>query len=127
MLAGAALGMSAQTHKEGVEYFKADRYNNAKELLERNYNNPNTDKAVANYYLGELALLEKNPAQAKAYFEKGIEINPDYAYNYIGLGQLALAGGDKDSAKLAANEFKTAESKGKKDAAVQIAIARAYW
>ena len=63
-LAGASLGMFAQTHAEGVEYYKADQFNNALELLERNYNNPGTDKAIANYYLGLLNIKMKDMAKA---------------------------------------------------------------
>ena len=34
-LAGAALTSTAQTHVEGAEYFKADQFENAKDLLLR--------------------------------------------------------------------------------------------
>ena len=76
-MAGASLGVLAQTHQEGVEYYKADQFNNALELLERNYNNPGTDKAVANYYLGLLSIKQEDLAGAKKYFEQGVAINPD--------------------------------------------------
>lgn len=123
-LAGFAAGAFAQTHQEGVEYYRADQFNNALELLERNYNNPGTDKAVANYYLGLLAIKQKDLAQAKKYFEQGLQINPDYAYNYIGLGSLELKSGNL---KAAEDYFKKAEKVNKKDAAVYVAIARAYY
>ncbi len=51
-----ALGVSAQTHVEGREYYKADQFENAKELLTRALDNANTDKSVANYYLGMIAV-----------------------------------------------------------------------
>ena len=57
-LAAIAMSASAQTHIEGVEYFKADQLDNAKELLLRNLNNAGTDKAIANYYLGLIAIDE---------------------------------------------------------------------
>lgn len=120
-----AVSASAQTHKEGAEYYKADQLNNAKELLNRNFNNAGTDKAIANYYLGQIALDEKKNDDAKKYFEAGIQANPDYAYNYIGLGALALRNGDT---KGASDLFKQGEKLlEKKDAAGQIAIARAYY
>lgn len=65
-MAGASLCAFAQTHQEGVEYYKADQFNNALELLERNYNNPGTDKAVANYYLGLLSIRQQDLAKAKS-------------------------------------------------------------
>ncbi len=123
-LAGAAFGANAQTHVEGREYFKADQIDNAKELLERSLNNSGTDLAVSNYYLGMIALADNNTSAAKSYFDKGVAANPDYAYNYVGLGQLDLTAGNVKGAEA---NFKTAESKSKKDASLQIAIATAYY
>lgn len=123
-LALGAFSASAQSHVEGVEYYKADQFGNAKELLERNYNNPSTDKSVADYYLGLIALQEKNLDKAASYFEKGIQGNPDYGFNYVGQGQLALLKGEtKEAERL----FKLGESKAKKDPAMEIAIANAYY
>ena len=124
LLAGSSLVSFAQTHKEGEEYYRADQFNNAKELLERNYNNAGTDKAVSEYYLGLIALKNGNLADAKDHFNKGISINPEYAFNYVGLGEIALKNGDKKEAE---NLFKQAKSYAKKDASLDIAIARAYY
>lgn len=121
-LAGAAFTAMAQN--DGVEYYKADQFDNAKELLLRSIDNPSTDKAVANYYLGLIALQENNASQAAAYFEKGAQANPEYPFNYTGLGQIELSKGNKSVAE---SQFKLAEKYGKKDAALQIAIARAYY
>lgn len=123
-LAAMAVGASAQTHLEGAEYYRADQLDNAKELLLRNLNNAGTDKAIANYYLGLIAIDENNLDDAQKYFEAGVQANPDYAYNYIGLGGLALKKGDK---KAAEDQFKKGEGLLKKDPAAEIAIARAYY
>ncbi len=123
-LAAIAMSASAQTHVEGAEYYKADQLDNAKELLLRNLNNSGTDKAIANYYLGLISIDENNLDEAQKYFEAGVQANPDYGYNYIGLGGLALKKGDK---KAADEQFKKGESLIKKDAAAEIAIARAYY
>ena len=120
----AALSASAQTHVEGVEYYRADQFNNARELLERNLNNAGTDKAVAHYYLGLLDIRENELASAKKNFDAGIAANPQYAYNYVGLAQLDLANGKTKSAE---DNFKLAEKHSKKDAALDVAIARAYY
>ena len=124
LIAGSSLISVAQTHQEGVEYYRADQFSNAKELLNRNYNNAGTDKAVSEYYLGLISLEEGNVAEAKSHFDKGISINPDYAYNYVGLGEVALK---NNQPKEAAVYFKDAKSKSKKDASLSIAIARAYY
>ncbi|MBD5262341.1 MAG: tetratricopeptide repeat protein [Bacteroides sp.] len=123
-LAAFALSASAQTHLEGAEYYKADQLDNAKELLLRNLNNAGTDKAIANYYLGQIASDENKLDEAKKYFDAGVQANPDYGYNYIGLGGVALKNGDK---KAAEDYFKKGESLFKNDASAEIAIARAYY
>lgn len=122
--AGAAtLGAYAQTHVEGQEYYKADQLSNAKDLLNRALGNAGTDKAVANYYLGMIALEHKEDAAATKYFAEGIAANPEYAYNYIGQGEMQLKAGDDKAAEAS---FKLARKYGSKDASVEIAIARAY-
>ena len=98
-LAGLALSATAQTHLEGEEYFKADQFSNAKTLLNRNLNNPGTDKGVSYYYMGRIALLEKKTAEAAKYFEQGVQANPEYAYNYVGLGQIDLIKNDVQGAQ----------------------------
>lgn len=122
-LAGAAFSSFAQTHAEGEEYYKADQLDNAKELLLRNMNNSGTDKAIADYYLGMIAMNEDKQSDALNYFNQGVQQNAEYPYNYVGIGFIDLKKGDK---KAAEEQFKMAEKLGKKDPAVQIAIARAY-
>ena len=128
LIAGSSVISWAQTHQEGVEYYRADQFSNAKELLQRNYNNAGTDKAVSEYYLGLISLHDGNTAEAKQHFEKGISINPEYAFNYVGLGEVALKNGQKKDAEI---YFKDAKSRAGKDkdekASLDIAIARAYY
>ena len=124
ILAGSAITAFAQTHQEGVEYYRADQFANAKELLNRNFNNPGTDKAISNYYLGLIALHDGNTSEASKYFNAGTQANPEYPFNYVGLGQIQLMNGDKKGAE---EQFKIAKSKTKKDAPLDIAIARAYY
>lgn len=124
LLAGAAFGTMAQTHKEGEEYYKADQLANAKELLLRNLNNQGTDKSIADYYLGLIALSENNQAEAEKYFNDGKTANPEYPFNYVGLGGILLKKGDKKGAE---DLFKQAEKLVKKSAPLQVAIARAYY
>lgn len=122
-LAGFSMSAFAQTHVEGEEYYKADQFDNAKELLTRSLKNSGTDQSVSSYYLGMIALRDNNKAEAKKYFDQGIQANPDYGYNYVGLGTLALLNGDNKEAE---RLFKEGESKAKKDGSINIAIARAY-
>ncbi len=125
LLAGGLMASAqSQGYKDGIEYYKAGQYNNAKEILERTLNQGDTDKALANYYLGQVALAQGDKAAAKSYFEKGLAINADNAYNYVGLGALDLLNGQLDAAK---DQFKQAEKLAKKNAEVSVSIARAYY
>ncbi|MBD5329245.1 MAG: tetratricopeptide repeat protein [Bacteroides sp.] len=123
-LAGFAATGFAQTHVDGEEYFKAGQYNNAYNLLERSLSNPQTDKAVSNYYLGSYWILGKDNAKAENYFKAGVAANAESPLNYVGLGKLRLMAGDLKGAEA---QFKLAEKFGKKNPAVTIAIARAYY
>lgn len=127
LLSGLALGslsLFAQTHKEGVEYYKADQFVNAQELLKRNLNNAGTDKATAYYYLGQIEMRAKNTSGATKYFNDGIQADPENPYNYIGLGYVALKNNDVKGAE---KYFKDAEKRAKKDQSVMVDIARAYY
>lgn len=119
-----AISAYAQGYKDGVEYYRADQFDNAKELLERNINDPSTNKAEAYYYLGAIDVRNKDYTQAKANFEKGLAADPAYVYNKVGLGELALLSGDVKGAEQLFNEAKKAN---KKDAGVFVAIGRAYF
>lgn len=124
LLAGAALGASAQGFKDGVEYYRADQPEEAAIIIKNNLNEAGIDQASAYYFLGQIALKNGNKAEARNYFDKGLDVNPDNGYNYIGLGALALADGN---ASEASRYFKDAKSKAKKDPDVLTEIARAYF
>jgi len=121
---GSALGLSAQGFKDGVEYYRADQPEEAKIILTNTLNASGTDQAMAYYYLGQIALMDGNKAEAKADFEKGLAANVENGYNYVGLGALALANGDE---KQAESFFKDAKKLGKKDAVLLTEVARAYF
>ncbi|MDE6382530.1 MAG: tetratricopeptide repeat protein, partial [Muribaculaceae bacterium] len=103
--------------------YKADQLDNAKDLLLRSLNNPQTDKAVSDYYLGLIAIEEGKNSDAANYFSQGVAANAEYPYNYVGQGLIKLMAGDQKGAE---ELFKQADKLSKKDASLQIAIARAY-
>ena len=132
----ASLTCMAQGYKDGIEYYKVGQYDNAKELLLRNLNDPSTNKAEAYFYLGCIGLYTDNFEEAEKNFDAGIAADPKYGYNYVGMGELELRRGklatDKDAIKNAEKAAKKLfdEGKdlcGKKDDAVMVAIARAYY
>ncbi len=122
LLMGASLVANAQGYKDGIEYYKVDKLDNAKELLERNLNAASTDKAEAYYYLGQIALHQGNVAAAAANFEKGIAANAMNPYNYVGQAALALKNGGDVKGLL-----EKARKLTKKDAKLEMEIARAYY
>ncbi len=114
----------AASYVDGIEYFKAGQLDRAKILLERTLNDAGTKQAESYYYLGEIAFAEKNYKAAAEYYQKGLSIDPFYAYNKVGEGKLALQNKDEKGAdKL----FKEALKLVKKDAGVNLAIAKAYY
>ena len=122
MLMGASLVANAQGYKDGIEYYKVDKLDNAKELLERNLNSPSTDKAEAFYYLGQIALHQGKMSEAAANFEKGIAANAMNPYNYVGQAAIALKNGGDVKALL-----EKARKMVKKDAKLEMEIARAFY
>ena len=122
MLMGATLIANAQGYKDGIEYYKVDKLDNAKELLERNLNSPSTDRAEAFYYLGQIALHQGKMSEAAANFEKGIAANAMNPYNYVGQAAIALKNGGEAKAL-----FEKARKLSKKDSKLEVEIARAYY
>lgn len=122
MLMGASLIANAQGYKDGIEYYKVDKFDNAKELLERNLNAASTDRAEAYYYLGQIALHQGNVAEAAANFEKGIAANAMNPYNYVGQAAIALKTGGEYKPLL-----EKARKLSKKDSKLEMEIARAFY
>lgn len=126
VLAGCALFASAQSqgYKDGIDYYKAGQYGNAKTILTKTISQPSTDQAVAYYYLGQTEIALKNYDAAKANFDKGVAANPENGYNYVGLGALDLIKGDPAAADA---QFKIAKKYAKKNPELLVDIARAYY
>ena len=119
LLLGGALVSNAQGYN-----FKVGKIDNAKELLDKNLNDPTTVKSEAYCYLGHIEAAKGNTAGAKEYYNKGVAADANNAFNYIALGALDLKAGNADAAE---DQFKMAQKVDKKNAAVYAAIARAYY
>ena len=124
LLFGCAFTASADGYTDGIEYYKASQYNNARTVLNRTLNDASTDKALAYYYLGMLSMRDNNLQEAKDNFDKGIAANAENPYNYVGLGAIDLRNGNK---KAADENFKNAIKLGKKNYEILVDIARAYY
>lgn len=125
LMLGASIAASAQGgYQDGVDNYNAGRPDVAKAILTNTINDSQTDKAVSYFYLGSIAFDEGDLAAAKDNFDKGVAINPNYAYNYIGQGEVALKNGNKGEAE---RLFKRAMELDKKNTAVMVGVARAYF
>lgn len=125
MLAGTlAASAQSQGYKDGIEYYKAGQYENALTILQNTFNQAGTDKAMANYYLGQTELALDHKDKALKYFQDGVAANPECGYNYVGLGAIDLLNGNT---KAADEQFKVAQKTAKKNNEVIVDIARAYY
>ncbi len=126
LLAAGTLLASAQGqgYKDGIEYYKAGQYENAKTILLNTINEASTDKALANYYLGQVNLAKGEKGTALNYFNTGVAADAENPYNYVGLGALNLLEGNE---KAAEENFDLAKKYGKKNHEITVNIARAYY
>lgn len=125
LVAMAAMTADAQNQgfQDGIEYYKVNQLDNAKEILTKTLNDASTDRSLALYYLGAISLSEGDVASAKAAFDEGISLNPKNGLNYVGLGAICLKNGDT---KAAESNFKAA-TKAQNKSFIRVEIARAYY
>ena len=120
----AAVPSSADNAK-GIAYYKTGQLKSAKSLFLQNLSDPAAQMAETCYYLGEISFAEHQADSASAYFARGIEADPAYLPNYIGQAQL-WAGTDYAGAAALIDE-KVLAGKNRKDAFLQLAVARALY
>lgn len=113
----------AQGFTKGLLYFNDGNFVLAKKYLVMELNGANKDQAY--YLLGKNYQNQGIKDSASIYYQKGLEVNPENAFAYVGLGELALAEGN---VKLAETNFKKARSisSEKKNPALWTAIYSAY-
>lgn len=104
----------------GVDYLNTGELKVAKEIFEKQISQ---SPAEAYYYLGEVAYLQGNTAEAKANYEKGLAASPDFALNQVGLAKLLL----KTDPKAGESALSDLAKKNKKDVNVLVPIAAAYF
>lgn len=121
----AATSVKAADNKVGINLYESGMIGAAKAFFLDNLKQQQEGvlQAETCYYLGECYLVLGLRDSAGIYYQKGIEFMPDYSYNRIGLVGLKL-GKDVNGEELFKEVFTS--KKDKKDAGVQLAIARAY-
>ncbi|MCL2327666.1 MAG: tetratricopeptide repeat protein [Bacteroidetes bacterium] len=108
---------------KGIEFYKAGMYEAAKDEFLQQSGQSIDEQVIAAYYLGLIYANEQNIEAAAAQFQKAIDLNPKSPYGYIGKGRLEL----KNNVKAGEALLKQAESLDKKNAAVLVKIAEAYF
>jgi tetratricopeptide (TPR) repeat protein len=103
----------------GIDYYRLGDLVRAKEHLTKNLA---ANPAENNYYLGEIAFVEKDPALAAEFYNKGLSADPANLINQIGLLKLKL----KSDPQTVEKELAAISKKSKKNVDVQVAIARAF-
>ncbi|WP_294140998.1 tetratricopeptide repeat protein [uncultured Sanguibacteroides sp.] len=122
----AGVWVKAAGNKEGIDLYQSGMYDVSKMYFLKNLEVVAPEqKMEAYYYLGENYVALGQPDSARIYYEKGIEVQPEYPYNYIGIGKLTL----KKDAKKAEDIFEEAlKIKGyKKNVRLRLALAQAYF
>jgi tetratricopeptide (TPR) repeat protein len=118
----AILAMSAfGANNLGKDYFAIGDYAKAKAFLETQLS---ISPAESNYYLGEIAFAEGDPALALSFYEKGHSSDAQFIFNSIGKAKVLLKTKPTEAESIFASVLK---KQYKKDPAVNVAIARAYF
>ncbi|GHT72674.1 hypothetical protein AGMMS50262_02100 [Bacteroidia bacterium] len=116
-------GVFAGSNEKGIDLYRAELYDAAKIFFISQQNQTPQEQAENQYYLGQTYYKLQQQDSAAYYYAKAIETDPEYAFGYIGEGELALA---KKDTKTADNLFKKANGLNKKDPSIQTTIADIY-
>ncbi|HET6560219.1 MAG TPA: tetratricopeptide repeat protein [Prolixibacteraceae bacterium] len=112
----------AQSAQDGLSLLNQKDYKAAKKVFSALLKD-DPKNAVAHYGMGEYYLATGNADSARIYYQSGVEASSSYAGNYAGLGKINVA----SNPVAAADYFKDAVKKSKKDASVLVSIAKFYY
>src|SRR3978361_180027 len=90
----------AQSLDDAKKAVDAEQFQKAKSML-KNLVTTESTKDENYFYLGWVYIKQDYPDSAKAVFQKGLNVNPKSALNYVGLGIVARL--DKDQAGTTSN------------------------
>lgn len=114
--------VSAQTAQDGLALLNQKDFNGAKKIF-ASLLKSDPKNAAAYYGMGEYYFYTGKADSAKVFYQQGVDANSSYAYNYAGLGKVSAS----TDPTVAADYFKTAIKKAKKDAGPVVAIAKYYY
>jgi tetratricopeptide (TPR) repeat protein len=113
----------AQDFTKGLLYFNDGNFVLAKKYLLKELSGTNKDQAY--YLLGKSYQNQGIKDSSAIYYQKGLEVNPENAFAYVGLGEVALSNNDKKTAEANFKKAKSISSE-KKNPALWMAIYAAY-
>ncbi len=105
----------------GIDYINGGMYQTAKSFFKKQMNDPLL-KADACYYMGEVYRLTANADSASFYYNSGLQTNPDNALCSVGKASLLFSKSEQEAEDL----IKKALKSDKKNAALRVAVAKAY-
>jgi tetratricopeptide (TPR) repeat protein len=112
----------AGSNEKGIEYYRAGLYGAAKIYFTQQQNLSPAEQAEAFYYLGQTCYKQNQLDSARYFYQKAVEIAPEYPFGYVGLGELEV----KNNPKNAEDLFKKAFGLAKKDASIPTEVAGIY-
>lgn len=122
-IAFMASGAFAQSLKDAQTAIDAEQYAKAKSILRTLVENQ-PKKGVNYFYLGDVYLITDYPDSAKTIFQQGLEAEPKYNLNKVGIGAAELAQGNASEAD--AQFAQATEKLKRKDYLENLYIGRAY-
>lgn len=118
----SAANSFAGSNEKGIEYYRAGLYGAAKIYFMQQQNLSATEQAEAWYYLGQTHYKQNQPDSALYFYKKAVEVDPEYPFGYVGLGELEV----KSNPKSADDLFKKAFGLAKKNASIPTEVAEIY-
>src|SRR5579863_9743378 len=112
----------AQSLTDAKKAIDAEQFQKAKSML-KNLVTTQSTKAENYFYLGWVYIKQDYPDSAKAFFQRGIGVNPKSALNYVGMGVVAHL--DKDQAGTSSN-FAQAVALAGKDSKPYVYMGKGY-
>lgn len=112
----------AQDLSSGVKSMRDEKYSEAKKTFTSLLNS--SSKAEANFYLGQIYMLQDNLDSAKIYYLDGIKSNSEFPLNYAGLVKVNLIANNLEEAEK--NQNQAIEFGNEKNPYVYTALAEAY-
>jgi len=115
--------LQAQTLQDAIRMMENEQFESAAKVYEKLLASEPTNGTI-DYYYGENYFRNDNSDKAKVMYQKGIDVSPAIALNYVGLGKILYSAGNITDAN--ADFFKAKTISKSKSAEVFMAIADVY-